>query len=106
MLICADETTFWTARRFGSRENSTFPPRLELQYLVPPHIDQAERVGNQFNLSFTALPGQSYVVQYSTSMPANSWQPLADVGSPPVVTRVLVVDPIGPGQRFYRVLAF
>jgi hypothetical protein len=105
MLICADETTFWTARRFGSRENTTFPPRLELQYLVPPHIDQAQRVGNQFNLSFTALPGQNYTVQFSGSMPANSWQPLANVAAPPVATRVLVVDPIAPTQRFYRVMA-
>jgi hypothetical protein len=106
MLICPDEATAWSARRFGSRESTTFPPRLEVHYLVAPQIDQAERVGSQFNLSFRALPGQSYAVQFSTSLPPSAWQPLANVGSPPVVTRVLVVDPIAPTRRFYRVMAY
>ncbi len=106
MLLCADELTPWSARRFGSRESSTLPPRLEVQYLVPPHIDGAQRVGDQFNLSFTALPGQSYAVQFGTSLTAGSWQPLANVGAPVVVTRVLVVDPIGATRRFYRVMVY
>ena len=106
MLICADESIFWTARRFGSRENTGLAPRLELQYLVPPRIDQAQRVGNQFNLSFIALPGQSYTVQFCTALPAVSWQPLAEVGPPEVATRVLVVDPVTDTQRFYRVTAY
>ena len=106
MLRCPDEATVWTARRFGSRESSNLPPRLEVSYLAPPRIDQAQRVGNQFNLAFTALPGQSYTVQFSTSIPATAWQPLADVGSPPGATRVLVVDPIGSPPRFYRVLVY
>ena len=106
MLLCPDEVTAWTARRFGSRESSILPPRLEVDYLLPPHIDQAERVGNQFNLSFTALPGQSYTVQFSTSVPPSAWQPLANLGTPLVTTRVLVVDPIASPRRFYRVLAY
>lgn len=106
MLLCADEVTFWSARRFGSRESTTLPPGLEVQYLVPPHLDQAQRLGNQFDLSFIALPGQSYTVQFSTSLPTPSWQPLASIGPPPVVTRVLVVDPITSTQRFYRVVAY
>jgi hypothetical protein len=106
MLICADEVTFWSARRFGSRENTSLPPRLELQYLVPPRIDQAQQVGNQFNLSFLALPGQNYMVLFSASLPATAWQPLANVEPPDVVTRVLVIDPMTTTQRFYRVLAY
>ena len=106
IFICESEGSSSTARRFGSREDPNFPPQLTIEYLVPAHIDQAQRVGNQFNLSFTALPGQNYTVQFSGSMPASSWQPLANVAAPPVVTRVLVVDPITPIQRFYRVIAY
>ena len=106
IFICESEDVPSTARRFGSREDPNFPPQLTIQYLVPAHIDQAQRVGNQFNLSFTALPGQNYAVQISDAVPASSWQPLANVAAPPVVTRVLVVDPIAPTQRFYRVMAY
>ena len=106
IFICESEATPSTARRFGSREDPSFPPQLTIQYLVPAHIDQAQRVGNQFNLSFTALPDQNYNVQFSGSMPANSWQSLANVAAPPVVTRVLVVDPITPTRRFYRIMTY
>ena len=73
---------------------------------MPARIDEARRVANQFNLSFTALPGQNYAVQFSGSLPAGSWQPLAYVAAPPVVTRVLVVDPITSTQRCYRVMVY
>jgi hypothetical protein len=106
IFICESEGTPSTARRFGSREDFDFPPQLTIQYLVPARIDQAQRVGNQFNLSFTALPGQNYTVQFSDAVPASSWQPIANVASPPVVTRVLVIDPVTPTQRFYRVMAY
>ena len=97
IFICESEDVPSTARRFGSREDPNFPPQLTIQYLVPAHIDQAQRVGNQFNLSFTALPGQNYAVQISDAVPASSWQPLANVAAPPVVTR----DP-GCGERRRR----
>lgn len=106
MLRCPDEVTPWTARRFGSRESETLPPRLEVSYLVPPRIDQAQRVGDHFNLAFTALPGQGYTVQFSTSVPAAAWQSLVNIGSLPVVTRVLVADPIAGSRKFYRVRVY
>jgi hypothetical protein len=106
IFICESEGTPSTARRFGSREDPNFPPQLMIQYLVPARIDQAQRVGNLFNLSFTALPGQNYTVQISDAVPASYWQPIANVAAPPVVTRVLVVDPVTPTQRFYRVMAY
>ena len=57
MLLCDDEATIFTARRFGSREDSAAPPLLEIEYFVPPYITSVSRAGDYFNLSFTTWPG-------------------------------------------------
>lgn len=103
MLLCNDELSNFTARRFGSREDPNYPPELVIEYLVPPRIDQFEKLGNNFNLSFLARPGQNYVIEYRNSLTAGTWQSLAAV--PPVLqeTQILLVDTVAVPQRFYRV---
>ena len=105
-LVCQAEQTPFTARRFGSRESPDRFPRLEIEFLVQPRIDRAEKVGGQFNLSFMALAGQSYVVEYCDSLSGGVWQTLAHVGMPAETTRVLVIDPVLAPQRFYRVASY
>jgi hypothetical protein len=104
MLICEDETAAFTARRFGAREEPNFPPRLQVEYILPPIIDRIQRSGNQFNLFFTAQPGQPYGVEFRDSFTSGTWQALANVGSFPEVTHVLVIDPIASFQRVYRLV--
>jgi hypothetical protein len=104
ILVSQDESVDFTARRFGSRENTNFAPRLQIEYILAPVIDRVQRVGNQFNLYFTAQPDQPYVVEFRTTANTGSWQTLANAGPFPDQTRVIVVDPIASNQRFYRLV--
>jgi hypothetical protein len=103
MLLCNDEFSNFTARRFGAREDTVnAPPQLELQYLVPPQIDSLQRLGGQFNFSFLARAGQNYTVQVRNSLAGGNWQTLAQVPAFPQDTRILFVDAATTPQRFYR----
>jgi len=104
ILVCNDETDGFTARRFGSREDTNNAPQLFIDYLPPPNlIDQVQISGNQFNLFFTAPSNQAFIVEFRNSLSPTNWQTLANVGPFPDDTRVLVVDPISQTRRFYRV---
>lgn len=106
MLLCNDEATIFTARRFGSREDPNAPPLLEIEYLVPPHITSASRAGDQFHLNFTPWPGQSYAVEFRDSAWAGVWQTLTNLGLATDATPVLITDTVISPQRFYRVVSF
>jgi hypothetical protein len=106
MLRCDDETTPFTARRFGSREDPDAPPQLEIEYLVPPDIASAGLVGGQFQFRFTIWPGQSYTVEFRDSLPAGTWQTLTNLGPASDATPVLITDTVIGPQRFYRVISF
>jgi len=103
MLLCDDEGTIFTARRFGSREDTNNAPLLEVRYLLPAQIDWVEKTGSQFNFGFVARAGQSYTVEFRSALNSGVWQTLANLGSFTETTRVLVVDTALVGQRFYRV---
>ena len=106
MLICDNEPTPFTARQFGSRENSGAHPNLGIQFLVPPRIESAQRVGGQFQLSFTTWPGQSYSVEFRPALAAGAWQTLTNTGLATNMTQRVVADPIIAPQRFYRVVPY
>ena len=102
-MLIGDDDTIYTARRFNSREDPNAQPLLEVFFILPTQIEQAAKIGNQFNLSFVALPGQSYAVEFRDSFLTGNWQTLANVGYFTETNRVLVVDTATPTQRFYRV---
>lgn len=106
ILVCEDEASGFTARRFASREDPNFAPQLILDYAIPPVIDRMQKAGNEFNLFFTVLPDQTYIVEFRDSLSSNSWQVLANLGSFSDVTRVVVVDALSAGARFYRVRTY
>lgn len=106
MLICGDEPIPFTARHFGSRENPGYHPNLEVEFLVPPRIESAQRVGGQFQLSFTTWPGQSYIVEFRPALAAGVWQTLTNTGLATNMTLRVVADPITAPQRLYRVMAY
>lgn len=106
MLLCDDEVTIFTARRFGSREDPDAPPRLEVQYLVPPYIASANRAGDQIQFTFTSWPGQSYAVESRDSLSSNSWQTLTNLGLATNAAPVSVTDTVIGPQRFYRIVSF
>lgn len=70
--------------------------------LAPVLTTAAAHVGTNFVVSFQTLSGFNYQVQYATNLSNPSWLP---VGSPVPGNNgtKTVSDPLGNGQRFYRV---
>jgi hypothetical protein len=106
MLLCDDEGSIFTARRFGSREDTNNAPVLQLDYIAPVRIDHAQRVGSQFNLGFTAYPGQNYALQYRDSLSTGTWQTFTNFSPPSVPTPIVVADPIVSAHRYYRAITY
>lgn len=106
MLLCDDEATIFTARRFGSREDPDAPPRLDIEFIVPPYVAASGRANDLFHLSFTTWPGQSYAVEFRDSFATGTWQTLTNLEPATNATPVSITDPVSGPQRFYRVLSF
>jgi hypothetical protein len=102
-MLLGNEDVIFTSRRFNSREDPNSQPQLELVFMLPPNIDQVAKTGSNLNFSFTALPGQSYVVEYRNSLSNGTWQTLTNAGFFSETNRVQVTDPLANPQRFYRV---
>ena len=102
MLLCDDEASNFTARRFCTREDSNAVPLLTVEYLTPPQIKSARQVGNEFELQFTAVAGQTYVVEYCTALTVGTWQTLTNLGSFTNISSVQVLDDLSLPLRFYR----
>jgi hypothetical protein len=102
ILICEGESTPFTARRFGSREDTNNAPQLDIEYLLPPRIAQTQAEGGSFKFQFTAEPEQAYTVQYSDSLAPSRWVNLTNIApaSQPVIH--IVETPLTGRQRFYR----
>src|SRR5207237_7154835 len=92
ILIAQAESVKFTARRFYSREDPYFAPYLTIEYIVQPLIDRVQRSSNRFNLFFTASAGQSYVVEFRSSLSSSNWQTLSDLGSFSESTNLVVQD--------------
>ena len=72
-------------------------------FSFPPIFNSVNRVGNAINLSWSAVTGQTYQVQYRTNLTQNNW---SNVGSTVVATNATATLSDLPGsdrQRFYRV---
>lgn len=106
MLICAEEETIFTGRRFNSREDTEAPPTLEIEYLVAPQIEAVVRDAAQVQFSFIPWPGQAYTVEVRDSPMTSSWQTLTNVGTATESAPVVITDTITQPQRFYRVVSY
>jgi hypothetical protein len=115
MLRCADEFPRFTARRFGTREDSNNSPVLELMYLVPPVLRITRTNNFQAAISFTAWAGHSYNVFYRNSLKVGVWHPLSTIAASTTNREIVIFEPTAPGlknshyryynQRYYRVSA-
>ncbi|MSU59576.1 MAG: hypothetical protein EXS35_15655 [Pedosphaera sp.] len=70
----------------------------------PPQLSALDSSGGNFTLTWSALGGKTYRVQYKDNLDDTNWTDLApDVtATGPTASKS---DPLGPAQRFYRVLA-
>jgi hypothetical protein len=59
-----------------------------------------------FRLHFTAAAGQSYTIQYTTSVAVGPWLKLKDISSQPSTQAIEVTDPVSANapQKFYRIV--
>jgi hypothetical protein len=101
LLLCDTESANFTARRFGTREDSVNTPLLTIDY-TPFRIQNAAVISNQFQFSFTALAGRTTTVQFNDSLATTNWQTLANFPTPPADTNLTVSDPLSATNRFYR----
>jgi hypothetical protein len=109
VLMSESESTAFTAKRFGAREDTNSAPVLVVDYFVPvaPNFDWIKAAGGVVQMSFPASVGQSYSVEYRDSFNSGSWMTLTNVGLQTIATNVLILDQIATKMhRFYRISTF
>src|SRR5436190_2956762 len=109
LLATQSESTARTLRFFASREDTTVAnrPVLTIQYVIPttPPIKSIQRVGSTIQITFTALGGQPYTVEYRDSPITGAWTTLTNVPPQGSTGDVVVTDPNPPlgSDRSYRI---
>lgn len=106
ILLCTDESTQSTARRWGTREDGGNEPLLEIGYLVPPKLYIQKTNDLQPQLHFTAWADHNYDVLYRNSLGSGNWLLLTNLVAVPTNYAALVIDSASVTQRFYRVSAY
>jgi len=109
ILMSESEGTAFTARRFGSREDTNDAPGLVVQYALPAAtaIQNITAAGGQVQLSLLAPAGQPRTVQYRDSLTSGTWLTLTNIAPQITTTHLTVLDPYPTNaQRFYRTGAF
>ncbi|MGA3269097.1 MAG: hypothetical protein ABSE16_20065 [Verrucomicrobiota bacterium] len=104
-LVTASATS--STIQFGFRDDALLYLGLDQVYvsaISPPVIESVTKTNNLINLSWSALPGYSYQLQYCTRLSQTNWTNLQDfpfpAGSPIIFTDTNPPD----AYRFYRVL--
>jgi hypothetical protein len=101
LLVSQGENSYFSARRFASREDANRAPVLVVDYFVP-RINRVTMAGNAVNMQFLAEPGQAYTVEYNGSAEPAGWLVLTNISPLPAQTNVLVQDGVTSAQRYYR----
>jgi hypothetical protein len=106
MLKTEDETSRFTARRFGSRElqDPAGSPQLVITYLPPVRIHTIQAASNQVSLTFNADIGYFYRVEACGGLGVtNAWAVLTNHGLALTPGPRTTTDVTTNAQRFYRV---
>ena len=103
LMLCQSETTLYTARRVGSREDPENAPTLRVDY-TPFRIENLISGSNQIEFSFAVFTDRTYTVQFRDVINSGGWQTLTQFAAPPSNMVFLVTDSLLSGQRFYRLM--
>jgi hypothetical protein len=100
-----DESVAYTARRVGSAEGGAVAPVLEIQFEAPTvlRITSTEIMDGQVCLRFTAEQGKAYVIERRETVDSGTWTAIRHLPPADVTGEVVVCDPVGTGNAFYRV---
>jgi len=74
--------------------------------VIPPSLLSYAQTGSSISITWSAVPGQTYQIQYSANLSQLNWNSLisAVTATDPTIT---VSDSVGPdAQRFYRIVMF
>lgn len=104
LLKIDDELAFGTARRFATREDSANAPALlvELEEEGGPEIESPQVAGANFQFQFQAEADKTYAVEYSDDITQTMWNILTNLPGATSGTAI-ITDPLGTGNRFYRI---
>jgi hypothetical protein len=107
IMISSDEETLATARRILSREDTSFPPLMEVEYTLPPaepvpQFISAAATNAAFELRFTVPSTYCYEVQFRESLVNTNWSALTNVCAPISDVQAVATDSLAGPQRFYR----
>jgi len=108
LIVCADELTPMTARKFGSREPTPnpSPPVLQVEFIPPPQlIAPTWSSASTFEFEVRTLAGTTNIVEMATSLStAPDWEAAAVVV--PTNETFLFFDPAANSDsaRIYRVV--
>lgn len=107
LVLSQDEGVNSTARRFGSREDTTNAPVLVVQYTtsapVPPQLTGVTLTNGSFRFEFTAEAGKTYTVESRGGLTSGSWTTFTNLAAQPVNTNLLILAPLSVSNGFYRV---
>jgi hypothetical protein len=106
MLKTEDETSRFTARRFGSREleDPSASPQLTIDFLLPLRFSSIQVSSNRVTLTFPADAGYSYQVETRNALGGtNTWMLLTNYGLALTSGPRTATDVLNGTQRFYRV---
>jgi hypothetical protein len=103
VLMSQSEGAARSAHRLGSSENTLRPPRLVVNFTLPPRIDRAEVAENRFRIHFQAEAGSSYVVERRPLVHTGAWTVITNLPVQNASGPVVVSDELGTGAAFYRV---
>ena len=108
MVRTTDESLQHSARRVYTRETLLFPPQLIVQYTLPPppRITSVAVVQDQLCLTFQAKAGRRYAVDRRPDLETGQWNTWRTIPPAEVSMEVIVCDPLGVENQFYRVVEF
>ena len=104
LLKIDDEAAFGTARRFATREDSANAPVLRIEYEgeAGPEIENPQVAGTNLQFEFQAEADATYAVEYSEDLTQTTWNVLTTLPAGTSGTAI-ITDPLGTGNRFYRI---
>jgi uncharacterized repeat protein (TIGR03803 family) len=109
MLIQATDGDFYGTAEKGGTNHIAYGGDgtiFRLTFRPPPAFTSAARTGNSLALTWSAVTGLTYQVQFSTNLLSPGW---SNLGGTVVATNetMLTTDTIGVGpRRFYRIVLF
>lgn len=79
LMASLQEDTPGTARRIVAGEDPTFPPRLQVEYSLPPQFTSVAATNGAFEIRFTISPPYCNEVQFRDSLLTTNWSVLTNI---------------------------